>query len=78
MGMVTRSALPQNYELSPGTLVDSLDSLTGWTKSANGTMELDTTHFSEGSASIIRAIDRFRWAGARYDRHNFLRQLFRS
>ncbi len=26
-------------------------------------------------ASQIRAIDRFRWAGARYDRHNFLRQL---
>lgn len=49
---MARSALPQNYELSPGTLVDSLDSLTGWTKSANGTMELDTTHFSEGSASI--------------------------
>lgn len=48
---MTRSALPQNYLLSEGTLIEGFESLTGWSAIA-GTQELDAVNFKTGSGAL--------------------------
>ena len=50
MPMVTRSALPQNYVKSAGTVIDTMDSAT-WSVSGNGTKEAGSVFFGDTSES---------------------------
>lgn len=47
---MTRSALPQNWLINNGTLIEEMDSLTDWVVSPN--VVLDTANYKFGSASI--------------------------
>lgn len=49
---MTRATLPQNYEKSAGTILESFESLTGFTKTGTGTMELDAVNHKYGTAGI--------------------------
>jgi peptidoglycan/xylan/chitin deacetylase (PgdA/CDA1 family) len=50
MPMVTRSALPQNYVKSAGTVIDNMDSAT-WSVAGNGTKEAGSVFFGDTAES---------------------------
>jgi len=50
---MARSALPQNYLKDAGTVLDALDTVTGWfTSGEAGTMEADTSTYRYGTGSM--------------------------
>jgi len=53
-----RSALPQSYIKSAGTVIEGFESLTGWVQglTGNGTMTADTINVHSGSAGIRLAV----------------------
>ena len=50
---MARSALPQNYFLDPGTLIEDFETVGDWSRhTASGTIEADETNYKTGSRAI--------------------------